>query len=247
MAASSPHPLAVSHLIKPGGIGLIVAKAGVGKTACLVQIARAELAIGQRVLHMSLEHSVLELRAWYEALGSARGNSDPRWLISYRDQDLWPERFERALENFRLCYGGSPQTVLIDGYPWHKHGPAHNQALLATLSRMTAGLGIRLWMSGITHADASRLPADYQDLPGIEAHLLLEPVGGAVTVRTLSSGAGQPTASLPSVLLSIDTLGPIDDPSRHRVVRLPSSAYTLLSGGPRARNMNLVGVPKRGA
>ena len=51
-----------------GNVGLVIAEAGVGKSALLVQIALDKLLRGSRVLHISGEHAVDHVRAYYSEI-----------------------------------------------------------------------------------------------------------------------------------------------------------------------------------
>src|SRR3954447_9807303 len=51
-----------------GNVGVVAAPAGVGKTALLVQIALDDLLRGRKVLHISHEHAVDHVRAYYDEI-----------------------------------------------------------------------------------------------------------------------------------------------------------------------------------
>ena len=51
-----------------GKLGLVMARAGVGKTAFLTGIGIDALLSGQKVLHVSLERPVHKVRSWYDDL-----------------------------------------------------------------------------------------------------------------------------------------------------------------------------------
>ena len=46
------------------GMGLVMARAGLGKTALLVQIALDSILLGNRVIHVSIGESIDKTRAW---------------------------------------------------------------------------------------------------------------------------------------------------------------------------------------
>src|SRR5689334_5776609 len=51
-----------------GNVGVIAARAGVGKTPLIVQIALDDLLRDRRVLHISHEHAVDHVRAYYDEI-----------------------------------------------------------------------------------------------------------------------------------------------------------------------------------
>src|SRR5688572_11303024 len=91
-----------------GNLGLIMARAGVGKTGCLVQIGLDALLRDRPVLHVALDQTVAHVHSWYDALfddlarraglpdaeGERRRLSWSRFITSFSDHDLWPERLE---------------------------------------------------------------------------------------------------------------------------------------------------------
>ncbi|MBN2510502.1 MAG: hypothetical protein JXB03_09500 [Spirochaetales bacterium] len=52
--------------LKPGQIGVLASKKGVGKTACLVHIATDKLFNGKHVIHVSFSSRVDHIVTWYE-------------------------------------------------------------------------------------------------------------------------------------------------------------------------------------
>ena len=48
----------------PGKLGLVLARAGVGKTAVLTGIGVDALLSGQKVLHVSIERTIDKVREW---------------------------------------------------------------------------------------------------------------------------------------------------------------------------------------
>src|SRR5512143_625271 len=51
-----------------GNLGVVMARAGVGKTACLVQIGLDDLMRGRDVLHVALGQTLEHVQSWYDAL-----------------------------------------------------------------------------------------------------------------------------------------------------------------------------------
>src|SRR5215470_5936174 len=51
-----------------GNVGVVISRAGVGKTAMLVQIALDDLMRDRKVLHISHEHAVDHVRAYYDEI-----------------------------------------------------------------------------------------------------------------------------------------------------------------------------------
>src|SRR4030042_4764412 len=52
--------------VGPGNIGVIAARKGVGKTACLVHIATDQLFENKHVIHVSFSANTSHIISWYE-------------------------------------------------------------------------------------------------------------------------------------------------------------------------------------
>src|SRR5262249_16134111 len=115
-----------------GNLGVVMARAGVGKTACLVQIGLDDLMRGKDVLHVALEQSLEYVQSWYDALfddlaartrledkESVRAQMVQHRIIkAFGDHALPPERLEKTLAMFAQHMNFKPSAILIDGYDW---------------------------------------------------------------------------------------------------------------------------------
>jgi len=242
-----------------GNLGLVMARAGVGKTACLVQIALDDLLREQPVLHVSLDQTMDHVRSWYDALFEDLAISTDldevelarqmvqrgRVIAAFKDHDLWPDRLEKTVAMFAQHLEFRPAAILVDGYPWTSHTQSENAAMIGAFKAYAKLLGAELWMSAQTHKRATgdhptRLvpPYDaYEEL--IDVAIFLEPHGQDMAVRLLKDhgDAAPPDTRL---YLHPDTLRLVERREEGsaavplaRSVRLPNSAYTLLSGGAR--------------
>ncbi len=55
-----------NEILPKGGCGAILARAGVGKTSFLVQLALNTMLRNENVLHISLEDHVSKISLWYQ-------------------------------------------------------------------------------------------------------------------------------------------------------------------------------------
>src|SRR5688500_1903914 len=239
-----------------GNLGLVMARAGVGKTACLVQIALDDLLRERPVLHVSLGQSLDHVLSWYDALFDdlvlMTGMEDAevarqmvqkhRMTASFVDHDLWPDRLEKTVDMFSKHLHFKPAAILVDGYPWTTHSQTENAAMIGAFKAYAKLLGAELWMSAQTHRRATgehptRLVppyATYEEL--IDVAIFLEPHGSNVAVRLLKDhGDAEPPET--HLTLHPDTMRILDSNAttlqRMRPVKVPNSAHTLLSGGAR--------------
>jgi hypothetical protein len=141
-----------------GNLGLVMAPAGVGKSALLVQLGLDALLRGKLVLHAAVGQSVEHVSARYDALfdelaervdlahrRGVRESFAPRRLIwSSMDGSFGARTLDEALGAFRAHLGRDPSTVLVDGFGWEEpDAPATVGAMKASAARA----GAELWMT----------------------------------------------------------------------------------------------------
>lgn len=234
-----------------GNLGVVMARAGVGKTACLVQIGLDDLMRERPVLHVALEQTMEHVQSWYDALFddlALRNDLDNteevramitknRVITSFGDHDLWPERLEKTVEMFRSHVNFNPSAILVDGYQWERHSVAENGAMIGALKSYAKQFDAELWMSAQTHRDATGdhptgVPApcdEYESL--IDVAIYLEPHGKEISVRLLKDH-GENVPPDTHLHLHPDALRLVSsDASLAAIPVLPRSAFTLLSGG----------------
>jgi hypothetical protein len=148
----------------PGNIGVVIARHGVGKTAFLVGVALDDLMRGRKVLHVSLEHSVDTVIAYYDEifmdLAHERELEDVwnvrlalernRRIHCYLDNSFTAGKLRRALE-FKRAHGEfSASAIMIDGYRFEQATPAD----MAELRGIAREFDCELWMSAVTHRES---------------------------------------------------------------------------------------------
>ncbi len=80
-------------ILKSGGFGAVLAHAGVGKTALLVQMALNTMMREQSVLHVSLHDAVSKVDVWYhELFQNIAGDRNVSEIQEYWDK-IQPYRF----------------------------------------------------------------------------------------------------------------------------------------------------------
>src|SRR5690606_1186904 len=118
-----------------GNLGVVMARAGVGKTACLVQIGLDDLMRERPVLHIALEQTVEHVQSWYDALFDDLADSthlderdvvramvaQKRVIATFSDRELGPDRLERKVELFKQHLEFEPAAILVDGFDWAAH------------------------------------------------------------------------------------------------------------------------------
>lgn len=117
------------HMLADGQFGAVLARAGVGKTSFLVQLALDSLLGGKNVLHISLEQPVKKVCLWYEevfrniAQEYRFENNNELWeeilphrfIMTFNAERFKVPRLEERLADLTEQGIFFPQVVLIDG------------------------------------------------------------------------------------------------------------------------------------
>lgn len=232
-----------------GGLGLVLAPAGVGKTAFLVQIGLDAILRNKKVLHIALGQNTDHVQAWYDALfddmvGPSRdsaieelrtGAASNRILQTFTEKSLLPQRLEQTVELFKKHLDFQPDLLLIDGYDWQSASTIQTAAAIGAFRACAHRLEAQLWMTAqprtsLAHNTVAALLGPCQEFEElIDVAIYLEPVGTDVGVRIIKDN-GFDTIPDPHLLIHCDTLGLVSSDGE-KVLSLPPGAYTLLSGG----------------
>lgn len=117
----------------PGNLGVFASRKGVGKTACLVQIALNRLFDGQGVIHVSYASRVDYIIAWYEEMFKNLASSESlqqamdihdeiirrRVIMNFRQEGMKTEQVLKGLEAL-LVKGNFPaRTIIVDGFNFY--------------------------------------------------------------------------------------------------------------------------------
>jgi hypothetical protein len=234
----------------PGNLGVVMARAGVGKTAFLVQIGLDEAMRERPVLHVALGQDLDHVHSWYDALfydfaeltrlenrEQVRSWMNKNRLIqAYADADLPHERLDELVKLFAERLDFEPKAILIDGFDWEKPAVVKRAAELGAFKSAAKRLGAELWMTAQTHREGTPAhptkltpPCDaYEEL--IDLAVFLEPEGTHVTVRLLKDH-DNPRPEDTHLKLHTDTMRLASDDAEHTAICLPPASFTLLSGG----------------
>jgi hypothetical protein len=195
------------EILSPGEFGAILARAGVGKTALLVQIALNTLLSGKNVLHVSLNDPVDKVSLWYrEVFGNLSKTYDVRqieqlWesllphrlIMTFKVEGFSVPKLEERLADLSEQGIFTPDMVIIDGLPFDES----TSASLNELKGFSSLHGIQSWFTVRTHRHESTgsdgLPATFAPIQELFSVILqLEPTGQEIHVRALKgeSGAG---------------------------------------------------------
>ncbi len=208
------------NILPDGGFGAVSARAGVGKTSLLVQIALNSMIRKQPVLHISLDSPVKKINLWYKEMFQLLVQE----FKVDQERELWetilPYRFiltlkvdkfsvPRLEERVKDLIGQeifSPRMIIIDGLPFDE--PVKDTLL--ELKPFIKNLNAHVWFTVRTHRHEQPGPdgfpiqiTDVKDL--FDTIIQLHPEGEQICIHNLKGGSGEAnTAKLvvdPSTML----------------------------------------------
>lgn len=150
------------------GLGAVLAHAGVGKTALLVQVALNTMIREESVLHVSLQDAISKVDVWYrELFHNIAGKFSEAEIQEYWDK-IQPYRFimtfqvesfsvatlEERLTDLLEQNIFKPHTVIIDGLKFDEAG----RGQLVLLKELAKKYAMRIWFT--VHAHRHEPPAD---------------------------------------------------------------------------------------
>lgn len=209
-------------------LGVVLARAGVGKTACLVQLGLDALLCGKTVLHVSNEAPVGHLRSYYDELFQGLEQTTGlenapmvlldierrRLLISQPGPGLRLDKLNEAASVASGALGRDPDVVIIEGFDLD----TANDSQLEQLRELAWSLGAELWLSvrthrhqPVTHPRGFPPPVDrFEKL--IDVMLVLEPQEGRIQLRVLKNHDDTAKKAEPLELDAV-TMQLVEDPA----------------------------------
>lgn len=195
-------------ILHAGQFGGILARAGVGKTALIVQIALHAMLHGRNVVHVSLNQPVTRTNLWYrEIFGHiarelqierAEALWDEilphRFIMTFRTEGFSVPKLEERMTDLVEQKIFSPRILIIDGLSFEEP----QREALAGLKQYARGNDLGVWFSIRTHRDEEPAPGGWpRQIAGVEdlfeVALCLVPAGEEVQVNVLK-GACLPPA-----------------------------------------------------
>jgi hypothetical protein len=151
-------------------MGLVMARAGLGKTAILVQIAMDSMLRGQKVLHVSIGEDLGKAKAWYDDIfkyiseGSQLENVAEienelmrnRMIMTFKESAFSRPKLEERLNDLVYQNIFRPDIVVVDGYDFAEV----DYESIMDLKEMMAAMNVQVWFSALRHRDDDRVRID---------------------------------------------------------------------------------------
>jgi hypothetical protein len=202
-------------------MGLIMARAGLGKTALLVQIALDAILRGKRVLHISIGENLEKTKLWYDDILQIILQEYPvarphelidmvrqhRMIMTFKVAAFDRSRLEERLHDLIQQNIFVPDCVVIDGFDF----TSTDHDKLGDIKALMEELNLQSWFSATSHRDdprvsASGVPAPCHEMDDLfETVVLLKPEQEHIALEILRNG-GESSGSLENLTLDPATM-----------------------------------------
>ena len=186
-----------------GQFGAVLARAGVGKTAFLVQLSLNALLRGKNVLHISLADPVNKVSLWYKEVFNLIADQyqvdqinqlwdsllPHRFIMTFRVEGFSVPKLQERLADLMEQNIFTPQMIIVDGFPFDEsmHQPLSEFKELVEKHQMQA------WFTMRTHRHEDPGPEgkplqleQVSDL--FEVAIQLLPEGKEIHVKAVKGG-----------------------------------------------------------
>lgn len=198
-------------------MGLVVARAGLGKTAILVQIALESMLRNRKVLHVSVGESLEKTKAWYDdifnsmflgispdkVIASGGELMRNRMIMTFKEATFSRPKLEERLNDLVYQDIFRPECIVVDGFNFAET----DRETVTDIKEMAKTMNLEIWFSALSHRDdtrvsASGVPAPCHELDDLfETVVNLLPEGNSVLLHIIKDDTG---CVAPGVSLALD-------------------------------------------
>jgi len=185
----------------PGNLGVLVAQAGMGKTACLIQIALEKLLHDEKLVHVSLEEGPDKVTSYYDVIyhdllkvlgvrdepgmrSLVEGN---RMILAYLNQSFDLKRLRTSLRNLAENVKFRPDTLIVDGLEFDRT----ERNVFEGLKEIADEFRLEMWLSALSHrhvnvADDRGIPYPCNQVDDLFSLIIqLQPDASGIFLRLL--------------------------------------------------------------
>ncbi|MEN6437805.1 MAG: hypothetical protein ABFD97_04425 [Syntrophobacter sp.] len=177
--------------LKPGKMGLLIARAGAGKTACLTHLAIGHLLKNEPVLHVCVDIMPDKVKLWYQELLKSLFANRPgcdaaaiqhriephRFIMSFMNQTFSPGKLEQSIENLKQQTRFTPTLLILDGLDFDRN----DRSVFEQIQDIANRQGLRVWFSARMHRHISDV--NERGIP-YPAHLIDDLFSSILTLTT---------------------------------------------------------------
>lgn len=144
-----------------GNLGVLIARAGVGKTVCLIHLAFNHIFRRKKLVHVSLEEVPEKIASYYKVMYSElvtalditddykygdRIEKD-RMILAYLNRSFDIERLRASLNNLKNELKFIPSALIIDGLDFENTG----RELFEQIKDIALEFEVEIWLSALSH------------------------------------------------------------------------------------------------
>jgi hypothetical protein len=164
-------------------MGLVMSRAGLGKTAILVQFALDCMLLGNKVLHVAIGEGLEKTRAWYDDILSRLTDGEKvedipeimknRLIMTFKESSFSKALLEERLDDLVQQGIYKPECLIIDGYDFGNN----DKKSLEELRTFMRARGLKMiWFSALSHREDKRTSLDGVPAPCHEVDSLFDTV-----------------------------------------------------------------------
>ena len=189
-------------------MGLVMARAGLGKTALLVQIALDSILRGQRVIHISVGESIEKTKMWYDDIlqfilqDAVVTNPHElidmvqrhRMIMTFKESAFSRSRLEERLNDLILQDIFKPSCLVIDGFDFEDA----SRESLEDIKDLLDSMSLQAWFSAVSHRGDTRvspagIPAPCHEIDDLfDTVVLLKPEKDLIQLDIIRNSGENP-------------------------------------------------------
>jgi len=167
-------------------MGLVIARAGIGKTALLVQMALDSLLRGNQVLHVSIGQSLEKTKTWYKDLFKGMANTYDleniteiqeeimrnRMIMTFNATSYSHPKLEERLSDLVSQGVFDPHCIVVDGFDFSKA----DRETLSAMRDYVYDKKLQVWFTATARREDTRKSTDGVPAPCHEVDDLFDTI-----------------------------------------------------------------------
>ncbi len=200
-----------------GNLGVFIARAGVGKTACLIHIALDNLFRKRKLIHVSVGEAPEKITAYYRAILNDLSHAldlpeseeerliveRNRMILAYRASSFSADMLEKSIRNMIDSIDFAPDTIIVDGLDFGKA----ERSFFIRAKELAEKYQAEVWFSARSHRHVAEendrgIPYPCSDLDDLfNVIIYLDPSNKGVFLRLVKD---HDSASAPDISIQLD-------------------------------------------
>ncbi len=156
-----------------GNLGVVMSRAGIGKSAFLIDIGLDDLMRDRRVLHVAVNDSVERVRAFYDEMFVELAKSthlehpdEVRYMVernrhihSYKDVQFSVDRLVTVVRFLKEHADFPLDAVIVDNFPF----ASTTTEEVGVVKNLAKEMNCEIWMSALSHRDSEKNDMGFPD------------------------------------------------------------------------------------